>query len=98
MCSPDRYYVRVTDTGSGRIGRHEWLNRLMCRWPYAVYFGQPYPFGKRLDVAHSMRQARKMIRKHRASGDQSGQIVHEEEASGAPILPDLRIAMPITER
>lgn len=91
----DRYYVRTLDEVGARIGRREWINWWTMKWPYGVYFGQPYPSCTSLGIVHSMREARRKIRKHRANNTKRGIVVYEETADGAPVLLDLRIAMPV---
>lgn len=95
MTPRDKYYVRTVDEIGAHVGRHEWINWWTMKWPYAVYFGPPYPSGTSLGIVHSMREARRKIRKHRANSTKRGEIRYEEEADGRPILPDLRIAMHI---
>ena len=87
---PDRYYVR--EDPEGFRGRWEWLNWVTAHFPYSVWYGQPYPSCSLIHCVCTLRRAKKLIRKHREQLAKRGPdaTIYTEEASGLPVLPDIR--------
>ena len=90
MTPPDRYYVR--EDPEGFRGRWEWLNLGYGALPLLGLVRAAVPKLLTHPLCLHAAPGQKLIRKHREQLAKRGPdaTIYTEEASGLPVLPDIR--------